>query len=195
MIPSTQNKFDNTRSFGGFEETLRMVASLSAPEGLEERVDATLRAELRTKPRAVSGMARILHWPAALRPDNAWARSSLARAAAAAAIAAVVIGGGWGIYSRVEPPQPARAIAIPPHMTAPGGFSSSGAMRTPQTLDGPVVERPLMDATATSKAAPKTPAQAPLLRVKPAFAKKDVAQSIAVPAAKGSHQKDGPIVQ
>jgi hypothetical protein len=192
MNPPAQNKFDNTRNSGGFEETLRLVASISAPEGLEERVEVNLRAELRAAPRAVPGRARILHWPAALRPGNAWVRSSLARAAAAAAIAAVVIGGGWGVYSRVEPPQPARAIAIPPRVGASGGFSSAGAMRTPQTLDGPLVAHPATAMAATSKAAPKTPAQAQFLRVKPAIAKKAVAKS---DTASDSQLKEAPIVQ
>jgi hypothetical protein len=64
---------------------------------------------------------------------------TLARSAAAAAIVAVVIGGGWGVYSRVQPAQPARAITVPLHTSAQSGFSSAGAMRTPQTLDGPVL--------------------------------------------------------
>jgi len=187
MNPSTQDKFDSSCSSSGFEETLRLVASLSAPEGLEERVEVTLRAELRAAPRAVYGRARILHWPAALRLDHAWVRSSLARAAAAAAIAAVVIGGGWGVYSRVETSQPASFVA-PLHTVPPGGFSSAGAMRTPQTLDGPLVAHP---AAATSKAAPKTPAQAQLLRVRPAAAKKAVAKPA---AASGSQQKGAPII-
>jgi hypothetical protein len=80
-------------------------------------------------------------------------------------------------------------------MAAPGGFSSAGAMRTPQTLDGPVVARPSMDAAATSKATQKTPAQAPLLRVKPAVAKKGVAKPAPPPVASVSQQKDVPIVQ
>jgi hypothetical protein len=195
MNPPDQNKFDKTCSSGGFEETLRLVASLSAPEGLEERVEVSLRAELRAAPRAVSGRARILRWPAALRPNSSWVLSSLARSAAAAAIAAVVIGGGWGVYSRVEPLQPARAIAIPPHVAASGGFSSAGAMRTPQTLDGPLVAHPVIAAAATSNAANKIPAQAPFLRVKPALAKKVVAKPVAPLAASGTQRKDAPIVQ
>ena len=192
MNPSTQDKFDSSCSSSGFEETLRLVASLSAPEGLEERVEVTLRAELRAAPRAVYGRARILHWPAALRLDHAWVRSSLARAAAAATIAAVVIGGGWGVYSRVETSQPASFVA-PLHTVPPGGFSSAGAMRTPQTLDGPLVAHPA--AAATINAAPKTPAQAPVLRVKPAIAKKVVAKPVAPLAASGTQRKDAPIVQ
>jgi hypothetical protein len=64
---------------------------------------------------------------------------TLARSAAAAAIVCVVVGGGWGVYSRVQPAQTPKAVAMPPRVAAPGGFSSAGAMRTPQTLDGPVL--------------------------------------------------------
>jgi hypothetical protein len=117
--------------------TLRLIATLPAPEGLADRVHARLRSAPRP--------ARILEWPAAFRTDSAWMRS-----AAAAAIAFVVVGGGWGVYSRV---QPNNVIAMPPHVAAPGGFSNAGAMRTPKTLDGPVLEHP-----ANTPAAPATPA-------------------------------------
>lgn len=113
------------------EETLRLIASLPAPEGLEKRIEAGLRAA----PRRV----RILPWPA-LRLDNAWVR-----AAAAAAIVFVVLGGGWGVLSLVQPSQPARVNVVPPvapHGATSGGFSNAGAMRTPQTLDHPVVAQP-----------------------------------------------------
>jgi hypothetical protein len=119
-------------SSSDFELTLRLLARLSAPEGLEERVEASLRAA----PRATTSPARILRWPVAL--ENSWVR-----AAAAAAILAVMLGGGWGVYSLVQPVrplQPARAVAAPPHLATPGGgFSNAGAMRTPHTLNGPVV--------------------------------------------------------
>jgi hypothetical protein len=106
------------------EETLRLVAKLPAPEGLEERVHAALRSAPRS--------ARILEWPTRFAAEAAWVRS-----AAAAAIAFVVVGGGWGIYSRV---QTAKVIVMPSHIAAPGsGFSNAGARRTPQTLNGPAV--------------------------------------------------------
>jgi len=112
---------------GGFEESLRMIARLPAPEGLEERVIAGVRA-------GAGRRARILEFPAVLRPGSDWMRG-----AAAAAIVLVVAGGGWGIYARVQRPQAARVIAMPVRGTAPGGFSNAGAMRTPNTLNGPVV--------------------------------------------------------
>lgn len=115
---------------GGFEESLRVIARLPAPEGLEERVIAGVRAKSRG--------ARILHFPEVLRPGSSWMRG-----AAAAAIVFVVAGGGWEIYSRVQKPQAAKVITIPVRMAAPGGFSNAGAMRTPNTLTGPVVPVPV----------------------------------------------------
>jgi hypothetical protein len=164
------------------EETLRLLARLSPPEGLEERVQAGLRAK-----GTVPGWARILQWPVALRLDNAWMQSSLARIAAAAAIAAVVVGGGWGVISRVQPAQPARAIAIPPRVSSQGGFSSAGAMRTPQTLNGPIVEvpsvaHPAAAAPTAAKAAGNAAAQTPVRHGKSMAAHKSVAQPAAPPA-------------
>jgi len=46
------------------------------------------------------------------------------------------------VYSRVQRPEPARVIVMPPRAAAPGGFSSADAMRRPQTLNGPVVAHP-----------------------------------------------------
>ena len=125
-----------------------MVARLSAPEGLEERVQAGLR----TTALAELPKARILRWPVALRLDNDWMR-----AAAAAAIVAVVVGGGWRISSRFQPAQPSSAAAVPQRGAGQSGFSSAGAMRTPQTLNGPVVAHPATVAPETAKPAAKTP--------------------------------------
>ena len=168
---------------GGAEETLRLLARLSAPEGLEERVQVGLRAASRTN----LGRGKILQWPMALRLDYTWMRSSLARAAAAAAIVAVVVGGGWGIISRVQPAQPARAIATPPRVSAQGSFSSAGAMRTPQTLNGPIVETPAVALPAAAapsevKAAGEAAALTPVRRGKSAAAHKSIAEPAAPPA-------------
>ncbi len=157
-----RNIFVSGSGSGEFEETLRLIARLSASEGLEERVQAGLR----TAASKASGRARILLWPQALWVQN------LARAAAAAAIVAVVVGGGWGISSRFQPTQPSSAIAVPLHSANQGGFSSAGAMRTPQTLNGPVVAQPAVVAPETTKPVVKTPAR----HGKPAAAKKGVAQ-------------------
>jgi hypothetical protein len=158
---------------GGFEETLRLIAHAAAPAGLEERVQAGLLAA----PRASSPRARILAWPVARRMDSAWMRS-----AAAAAIVAIVIGGGWGVYSRVQPGQAARVITVSPHVSAQGGFSSAGAKRTPQTLVGPVAE-PVTAAPLTAKTGTQPTVKTPIHPVKTATAKKTLDQPVA-PTAK-----------
>ncbi len=134
------------------EETLRIVANLPAPEGLEDRVHAALDS--------TPQRARILSWPTAMKAQSNWMRT-----AAAAAIVFVVVGGGWGVYTRVEPSRAGRVIVMPPRVGAPGGFSGAGAVRMPETIPGPAAPRalPLQDGKkpATkdgSKAAAKTSA-------------------------------------
>jgi hypothetical protein len=61
------------------------------------------------------------------------------RAAAAAAIAFVVVGGGWGVYTRVQPAGPDKVVVVP----ASRGFEGAGAIRTPQTIPGPTVTVPV----------------------------------------------------
>jgi hypothetical protein len=157
----TSDRNSLVRGSGEFDETLRLIARLSAPDGLEERVQAGLRTA------ANSGGARILRWPETLWVEN------LARAAAAAAIVAVVVGGGWGISLRFQAAQPSSAIAVPPHVSSQGGFSSAGAMRTPQTLNGPIVEHPAVAHPATVAPQTAKPAAKTLARHgKPASAKK-----------------------
>jgi hypothetical protein len=116
---------------GEAERTLHVIAHLPAPEGLEERVKAGLRAAPRS--------ARVLDWPAIRESGSSWMHGKAARAAAAAAIVFVVAGGGWGVYSRVQPPAQSKVIVMPQRVNGSGGFSSAGAMRTPQTLNGPVL--------------------------------------------------------
>ena len=139
---------------GSGEETLRLIAGLAAPAGLEDRVHAALRAAPRR--------GRVLAWPSNLRPkiglDSNWVR-----AAAAAAIVFVVVGGGWGIYTRVQPGQPAKVIAMPPRLPAAGGFAGAGAIRTPQTLSGPAAPQPAKASRAQPKAVKR-----PAARLKPA---------------------------
>jgi len=136
------------RAAGSAEETLRLIARLPAPEGLEERVKAGLRS--------APTRARVLAWPGSSPLAGGWLR-----AAAAAAIVFVVAGGGWGIYSRVQPGQPVRGIAGP-HVGAPGGFSEGGAVRRPATLVGPTVTAPVPTAAAKPKVATKAaPTNAP----------------------------------
>jgi hypothetical protein len=142
---------------GPAEETLRLIAQLPAPEGLAERVQAGLRTASLTA--SNPARARILHWPTALQLDHAWMRSAWMRGAAAAAIVFVVAGGGWGIYSRVAPVQQTRGIALP-HVAAPGGFAGAGAMRTPQTLNGPTVAHPAVVRPAPVQQGTKSVARA-----------------------------------
>lgn len=106
------------------EVTLRLIAQLAPPEGIEKRVLTTLR----TAPRS----GRLLSWPNILQPSEAWMRS-----AAAAAIVFVVAGGGWRIYVHVQPQR--TTIAAPAHGS---GFSSAGAVRMPQTVTVPVIAKP-----------------------------------------------------
>jgi hypothetical protein len=147
MNPTTHNPITKQTEPGDFEATLRLVAQLPAPEGLADRVQAGLRVS-QLAPRS----ARILAWPAALRPGSEWMRS-----AAAAAIVFVVVGGGWGVYSRVQRPQAAKVIVMQPRLGASGGFSGANAIRTPNSLNGPAVPIPI---PVASHAAPtKTPAQ------------------------------------
>lgn len=172
MNSSEQNSIAGASGSGEFDETLRLIARLAPPEGLEERV----KAGLRTAP--ASRQARVLAWPTALRLETAWMRS-----AAAAAIVAVVIGGSWGIYSRVQPNQPANAIATPPRVSTHSGFSSAGAMRTPQTLNGPVAPpaaaHPVAAAPLAAQPEAKPALKAPVTPVKSAPAKKTIAPQTA----------------
>jgi hypothetical protein len=145
---------------GEAETTLRLIAGLPAPEGLEERVKAGLHQASHQAPRSGS----LLHWPPATRLDPSragsmrwgWMQSTFARSAAAAAIVLVVAGGGWEVYSRIQPAQEPKAIVLPP-VAGHGGFSSANAIRTPRTLNGTVLTHPLAiqakpDADAVEKA-------------------------------------------
>jgi len=124
------------------EETLRLIASLPAPSGLEERVYEALRAS--------PGRGRVLAWPGKFRSkvalENNWMR-----AAAAAAIVFVIVGGGWSVYTRVEPGRNGKVVVIPSRAPDSGGFSGAGAMRVPETLPGPSVTPPTKKAAAPKK--------------------------------------------
>jgi hypothetical protein len=116
------------------EDTLRLIAGLPAPTGLEERVHKALRAAPRS--------GRVLAWPASFRARIASGtvlESNWMRAAAAAAIVFVVVGGGWGVYSRVQPGPAGKGLVMPQPMPSSGGFSGAGAIRTPATIPGPTV--------------------------------------------------------
>ena len=124
-----------------FEATLHVIAHVRVPEGIEERVHAALAAAPRHP--------RVLAWPG---PGGAWTAAWL-RAAAAAAIVVVVAGGGWGIYTRVQH-QSGKMVVVPaPVIPAGVGFSNAGAIRTPQTVQGPVLAAPVNKPSAKPAAA------------------------------------------
>jgi len=143
MIPREEN--ENRVPASEAEKTLRLVAGLPAPEGLSDRVQEGLRKAPR---------GRLLEWPMALMPGS-WIQSPAFRGAAAAAIVCVVAGGGWRIYSHVQTPAAptANVITMPARVGGASGFSSANAIRTPDTLAGPVLTR----ATTPDKA--KKPAK------------------------------------
>ncbi len=140
MNPSPSNRLSSDAEapvgYSPGEETLRLIATLPAPEGLESRV----KAGLSTAPQA----GRILLWRGPLQPAGGWTYSSFARGVAAAAIVCVVAGGGWQIYSRVPAPAAARVIVVPPTITQTGrGFSQSNAPHVPDTIVGPELKHPM----------------------------------------------------
>jgi hypothetical protein len=149
MSYPVQNGFSSDSGGGDAEATLRLIAKLPAPDGLEERVHAKLIA--------APQRGRVLSWPGVSIPAGGWLR-----AAAAAAIVCVVAGGGWGVYSRVQPGLSAQGTAGT-HITTQGAgqgtgqgqFSTGDAVRRPQTLNGPAA--PPQVTTATPKR--KTPAR------------------------------------
>jgi hypothetical protein len=126
------------------ESVLRQIAQAPAPEGLEDRIKAALQAA----PQA----GKVLPWRSMPAASRSGTLQGILRGAAAAAIVLVVSGGSWGIYSRV---QPARTVGPGlPHGSAPGGFSSAGAMRTPQTLVVPQVHGATDGSSGQTEAAP-----------------------------------------
>lgn len=133
------------------EKTLRLIATLPAPEGLADRVQAGLRSAPRT----------ILSWPQGVRPAAAWRRG-----AAAAAIVFAVAGGGWGVYSHVQPSPTARVIAMPSPSQPSAGFSTGGARRVPQTLVGPKLLHPVIPATSAQTAVPGAAGPIPVISKK-----------------------------
>jgi hypothetical protein len=113
------------------DDTLRLIASLPAPAGIEERVHKTLRS-------APPRMGQVVAWPAGIG-SRVLPQSNWMRAAAAAAIVFVVVGGGWGVYSHVEQGQSGKVVVMPARVPGSSGFAGAGAIRTPQTLPGPKI--------------------------------------------------------
>ncbi|UWZ84180.1 hypothetical protein [Occallatibacter riparius] len=155
------------------DETLRLIATLPAPDGLADRVQARLAAAPR-RPFLLSsfGFSR-----------NGWMFSPVLRGCAAAAIVVLVAGGGFTIYSRVQPAPTAKVMEMPTRIGPNGGFSNAGAMRTPDTLNGPVLKEPALKNPAL--ATPAAPAQQNVIAPMPS----SQPQTLAPKAAPSSHKK------
>jgi hypothetical protein len=125
---------------GDADATLRLIAGLPAPDGLEDRVKAGVRR------RAAIRTGAVLDWPVGNRSD--WAHNNWFRGAAAAAIVAIVAGGSWQVYSHVQPKQAQIAL---PRVGGSGGFASANAVRTPKTLDAPTVPHAAIPADGAAK--------------------------------------------
>jgi hypothetical protein len=116
-------------------KTLRLIARVPAPDGLVDRVQARLQSAILTAPRS----RQVLAWPPALT-QGGWGYGSAIRGAAAAAIVCVVAGGGWRIYSHVQPAPSARVVVMPAPAAGSGrGFSIGGSVHTPDPQLGPVL--------------------------------------------------------
>lgn len=141
----------DTEGLGEADATLRLIASLPAPEELAERVRGRLQAGSGAGSVSALGSGRVLAWRDRVNGARDWMRG-----AAAAAIVGVVSGGAWWIYASVAPSGAGSAVAPPVHVRQAGGFSNAGAMHMPETLKGPVLREGT--ATPTSKErSPKTP--------------------------------------
>jgi hypothetical protein len=148
MNSNPHNAMSSAPNSDSGEDTLRLIAGLPAPAGLEERVHKALRAA----PHELRGSGRVLAWPARFRAKIAL-ESNWMRAAAAAAIVFVVVGGGWGVYSRVQPGPAGKIIVMPQLMPSSGGFAGAGAIRIPATIPGPKVKQPTKKPATPKKAA------------------------------------------
>lgn len=134
MTSPAENGFEGNGAVADAERTLRLLATLPAPRGLEERVKAGLHA--------APSRGMVVAWPFSA-DARGWMSGASARAAAAAAIVLVVAGGGWGVYSHIQLAPTPSAIVQPQVPAGAGGFSAAGATRKPQTLEGPVVAAPI----------------------------------------------------
>jgi hypothetical protein len=152
MSNPVEDGFSRDSGGGDAEAALRLIARLPAPDGLEDRVHAKLLAAPRS--------GRVLAWPGAFAAASGWMR-----AAAAAAIACVVAGGGWGVYSHVQPGMTAQGTSGT-HVTSQGvgqgagqgQFSTGDAVRRPQTLNGPAAPAAVTTVAPQHKVAAKSAA-------------------------------------
>ena len=128
-----QNGFSSSADAADAERTLRLIATLPAPDGLEERVKAGLHA--------APSRGIVVVWPFSA-DGRGWMTGAGVRAAAAA-IVLVVAGGSWEVYSHIRVASAPTAVVLPQIPAHAGGFSAAGATRKPQTLEGPVVAVPV----------------------------------------------------
>jgi len=140
---SIQNEFDRSAGALDAEDTLRLIASLPAPQGLEDRVKAGLHS--------APHRAKIIVWPFSSVEGGRWMQSAGMRAAAAAAIVLVIAGGGWEVYSHIQPAALPTAVSSPQPLNGSGGFNAAGAKRVPQTPEGPVVATPVISKEKTQE--------------------------------------------
>lgn len=169
MSFSSQEDFDRNAGAIEAEKTLRLIATLPAPEGIEERVKSRLRAAPR--------QARVISWPAASSLRDRWIPTSAIRAAAAAAIVIVVAGGGWEVYSHIRVAAQPTAVTVPQSISGQSGLSAAGTRRVPQTLEGPMIASPVMVKQKTNS----HPAANPSGHTKAASTKKPAASMPAQP--------------
>lgn len=142
--------FSSSPDLDALDATLRSMAALRPPAGLEARLLASLQPE----------RGQVIEFPHAQT-----ARGNGLRAMAAAILVSVVLGGGWGIVSRVPQAAPVgRAAPLPTQ----GGFSNAGAIRAPQTLVGPEAPAKPVDKPAVPAAVPAKPAEKALHKLPPA---------------------------
>lgn len=160
---SPQNPERDLQTSGAWkpaESTLRLIAKLPAPDGLADRVHVRLRN--------APAQAQVFAWPTM---RTGWAQTNTLRGAAAAAIVCLVVGGGWRVYSHVQPEPTAHILFVPPRMSPAGGFSSAGARRIPDTANRPILTHevvPAVSAADTEAVAPALPkAKKPLKTVGP----------------------------
>ncbi|HUX45865.1 MAG TPA: hypothetical protein VMV57_14045 [Terracidiphilus sp.] len=140
--PEQRIRFVPVKNAVQAEAMLRQLAELPAPEGLEDRVKHALRGHA-LRGQVLKGAPQIggaFFWPENGLVKPGWRRGPALRALAAAAIVLIVVGGGWSVATLGPREEAVPRIALP-HVHAPGGFSSAGAMRTPQTLNPPVIQR------------------------------------------------------
>jgi hypothetical protein len=116
------------------ERSLRLIASLPGPDGIEDRVKSGLRGS--------PIQTGVIAWPLSSPNRTGWAQVSYLRAAAAAAIVFVVAGGGWGVYAHFGPAPAPAAEAVPQRIGDGSGLSPAGAKRIPTTVEGPRIAAP-----------------------------------------------------